>query len=353
MTTTVTMLQTRLGENGSLWTVGNSYAASDAFAAVLISSNLATGTLPKSRSLVPLWGQTDTTGAVASLVDGAGNPFASLGPSATFALLPDPALNAGNTYRVTDIGKSGSLWISDGTRWAPLNGRCQLLRSPIPFILSASGSMGNNGVVTLGVALDRVYPRCYMYFPANAIFSGSSAGWYWTVMSSTTVGVVYNNAYVSGYPTIPTIAGFTTTGPGAYTQTAGVDLAGLTVTMPANCLDRWGSMQSRLCMTAGGAGGVKTGKVFVSVSQVHVTTLSAGNNFANGLGGFAMDGTTNTLKTTFAEQSAGVTNGTTYNQVILTNDMTIDKSVTVTIKTAAAATDWVVLQEAELALIGG
>ena len=74
MTTTVTMLQTRLGENGSLWTIGNSYAASDAFAAVLISSNLATGTLPKSRGLVPLWGQTDNTGAVASVVDGAGIP---------------------------------------------------------------------------------------------------------------------------------------------------------------------------------------------------------------------------------------------------------------------------------------
>ena len=78
MTTTVTMLQTRLGENGSLWTIGNSYAASDAFAAVLISSNLATGTLPKSRGLVPLWGQTDNTGAVASVVDGDRNwPLAS------------------------------------------------------------------------------------------------------------------------------------------------------------------------------------------------------------------------------------------------------------------------------------
>lgn len=75
MTTTVTMLQTRLGESGSLWTVGNSYAASDAFAAMLITSNLATGTLPKSRSLVPLWGQTDSTGAVASVVDGDGNAF--------------------------------------------------------------------------------------------------------------------------------------------------------------------------------------------------------------------------------------------------------------------------------------
>jgi hypothetical protein len=46
MTITVTMLQTRQGEGGSLWTAGNSYSASDAFAALLIASNLATGALP-------------------------------------------------------------------------------------------------------------------------------------------------------------------------------------------------------------------------------------------------------------------------------------------------------------------
>lgn len=46
MTITVTMLQTRRGEDGTLWLAGSQYGASDAFAAVLISSNLATGTLP-------------------------------------------------------------------------------------------------------------------------------------------------------------------------------------------------------------------------------------------------------------------------------------------------------------------
>jgi hypothetical protein len=46
MPITVTMLQTRQGEGGVLWTAGNSYSASDAFGAYLITSNLATGTLP-------------------------------------------------------------------------------------------------------------------------------------------------------------------------------------------------------------------------------------------------------------------------------------------------------------------
>lgn len=40
------MLQTRRGEDGNLWAAGSPYTASDAFAAFLISSNLATGTLP-------------------------------------------------------------------------------------------------------------------------------------------------------------------------------------------------------------------------------------------------------------------------------------------------------------------
>jgi len=47
MTVSVTMLDTRLGENGSFWVVGQTYEASDAFASLLISSNLAVGALPK------------------------------------------------------------------------------------------------------------------------------------------------------------------------------------------------------------------------------------------------------------------------------------------------------------------
>lgn len=73
MTITVTMLQTRRGEDGNQWTVGNSYSASDDFAAKLISSNYATGTLPVDRDLVPIMGQTNSAGQVTSLVSGDGN----------------------------------------------------------------------------------------------------------------------------------------------------------------------------------------------------------------------------------------------------------------------------------------
>jgi hypothetical protein len=74
MPITVTMLQTRQGEGGSLWTVGNSYSASDAFGTYLITSNLATGTIPA----VPPTGISPAAAvAVNALVSSAGIPGAT------------------------------------------------------------------------------------------------------------------------------------------------------------------------------------------------------------------------------------------------------------------------------------
>ena len=46
MSITVTMLQTRRGEDGSTWLAGQSYEATNTFAELLITANLATGDLP-------------------------------------------------------------------------------------------------------------------------------------------------------------------------------------------------------------------------------------------------------------------------------------------------------------------
>lgn len=106
--------------------------------------------------------------------------------------------------------------------------------SGIPFSVANTGSFGNNGALTLGTALATTYSGgIYLYFPAGAIVAGSLAGWYWTVMSSSTLGVVYNNTYVSGPVSAPvTLVPFVTTGPGAYT---GVVLAvtGPSIPLPA------------------------------------------------------------------------------------------------------------------------
>ena len=87
--------------------------------------------------------------------------------------------------------------------------------------LGSSGTMANNGAVTFTTAFPRILSGgAFLYYPAGSIFAGSSAGVYWTVMSSTTVGVVYNNAYTSGQPIIPiSPTAFSSTGPGAFVQT--------------------------------------------------------------------------------------------------------------------------------------
>lgn len=100
----------------------------------------------------------------------------------------------------------------------------------VPVGPAPSGTIGNNGALTLGTALNQTYSSgVWLWFPADAIAVGIAAGFYWTVMSSTTAGTIYNNTRVS--TDLPAIiaspTAFVTTGPGAYTGGAG--LAELTI----------------------------------------------------------------------------------------------------------------------------
>jgi hypothetical protein len=108
--------------------------------------------------------------------------------------------------------------------------------SAIPFIIAPTGSMANNGALTLGTALPNAYPSAYVFLPAAAIAAGSLAGWYYASFSTTLLGTVFNNTYVSGAPAIPAApVAFATVGPGAY---AGVIIAvtGPQISVPANLL---------------------------------------------------------------------------------------------------------------------
>jgi len=77
----------------------------------------------------------------------------------------------------------GYLIDANATPWGPAN----------------SGTIATNGTVTLGTALSSIYSNgIWLYFPAGAVSAGA-AGWYWAVMSSTTVGIVYTSQ-TSGIP---------------------------------------------------------------------------------------------------------------------------------------------------------
>ncbi len=117
-----------------------------------------------------------------------------------------------------------------------------LAKSAVPSGIAPSGTVGNNGALTLGTALDNTYSGgLFLYFPAGAIVAGSAAGSYWTVMTSGTAGTIYNNT-LSGIPTRPSTAvPFATVGPGAYTgETGEVTLS--SGVLPANSLGANGNV---------------------------------------------------------------------------------------------------------------
>lgn len=118
-----------------------------------------------------------------------------------------------------------------------------LAQGGTPIGIAPTGTMGANGAVTLGTALNTTYSGgIWLYFPAGAVYSGSTAGFYWTVMSSTTLGTVYNNTYVPGtssfdIPASPTAV--VDAGPGAYTGVTS-EITAISVTVPGGSLGKHG-----------------------------------------------------------------------------------------------------------------
>lgn len=130
----------------------------------------------------------------------------------------------------------------EAAQLSPVRGY-SLSSTAVPMVLPSSGSIGNNGALTLTTAIPLTggyTAGCYMYFPAGAVFSASAAGLYFVVMNANNSGTIYANTYTSGTPTIPdSPTPIVATGPGAYTQTTSpIDL--LTRTIPANSMGRNG-----------------------------------------------------------------------------------------------------------------
>jgi hypothetical protein len=131
-------------------------------------------------------------------------------------------------------------------------------RYHIPIIVAPTGTMANNGAITVGTAFATTYAGVYLTLPAGAIAAGvpASADTYYTQMSSATVGTVCNNRLADnldsvGGPTIPaSCTAFSTTGPGAYTGvTTAVTL--LTLTLPASILSTTGILDADVQYTYG------------------------------------------------------------------------------------------------------
>lgn len=222
----------------------------------------------------------------------------------------------------------------------------EVIRSNIPFIVANTGTMGNNGAVTLGTALNEAYPVSYLFLPAGAIQTNSPAGWYFTVFSSTTVGQVFQNSYAAGVPPLPaaavlpgniggTLVPFVSTGPGAFTGTTGA-VTGPQIALPQNTLGPQSSLRFAAIHSTNNSAGAKVTSLIFGATTV--ATFSATTSTGARLDAFLAN------QGTFKNQIV-VTNDTDGTETLTraTNDTTTDLTISATLN-LAVATDTLTLE---------
>lgn len=230
-----------------------------------------------------------------------------------------------------------------------------LAQSAIPFIIAPTGTMANNGVITLGTALPTTYANAYIFLPAGAIAAGvpAAAAWYFCQMSSTTVGTVFNNTYTSGLPTVPASpTAFATTGPGAYTGVTSA-VTGPQITIPAGSMGPNGVLRASFLNSVAGTANGKTLIYKVGSTNLCATSLGTAAQF-----GTAQCWTTYNrgAQNVNVTPNASTTSGLGVQPSAGTNYSTIDFSVAQTLSlggTLAVATDFIVFESFAVEVLPG
>lgn len=178
---------------------------------------------------------------------------------------------AGALYRITDFGRApGMVTQWDGSRL--MRESFYVLPVAQPFLIAPTGTMGANGALVLGAALPRTIRQAWVYFPAGAVFAGSSVGWYYTEFANTTTGTVFANTYTTGLPDFPS-AGVAVSdpGPGAYAGVVG-SVAGPSITIPGGMLSTGSRVRQAWSIEPNTTAGTKSMRS--TVAGTVVTTLS-------------------------------------------------------------------------------
>lgn len=167
------------------------------------------------------------------------------------------------------VANGGTGGTSAVTGAAGIGAPTKLAQWSVAVYMAPTGTMGNNGAVTLGTALDRTYSEgLWLYYPAGAVAAGvpASATFLWTVMSSTTAGTVYNSTFDGlSVPTTGVTTAYSTTGPGAFTGVTATTTAA-TITVPANTLGATGQIVGDFIAVQNSGAGNKVYSVFYSTT---------------------------------------------------------------------------------------
>lgn len=149
----------------------------------------------------------------------------------------------------------------------------------IPVIVAPNGTIATNGVVTVGTALPTTYSGgAWVRFPAGAVVAGS-AGLYYTVFSSTTVGQVYTNfsdASTAFTPSIPTSLVAATGSNAGYTQGVGSDFNLANITVAGGLMGANGMLRPSYYIQTNNSAGNKISKcAFSTIAMCTITTTTS------------------------------------------------------------------------------
>lgn len=260
---------------------------------------------------------------------------------------PGGSCSANNA--VTAIDSSGR---PTCTALAATNAITKLGQSTLPFVVVPSGSFGNNGAyTTANAAQATAYPSAYCSVPAGAIATGVPAAqaWYYCTWQSTTAATFFNNVYTSGTPTIPASpTAFVTTGPGAFTQTVGSNIAAYTLAIAGNTIGVNGGLLVLISKSNNNSAGVKT--FTGSYSTFNFATFGPSTQpGGGGTGGFINRAATNVQVSFPAVSWAANMAGTTAYGAI---DSTASQNLVLNLQ-LATATDTITLESTVVELLPG
>lgn len=219
-----------------------------------------------------------------------------------------------------------------------------LVSTSVPVGVAPSGAVAPNGAITLGTALPATYAGIWLALPAAAAYTDSAAGIYWCVMSSTTVGVVYD-VVLDGIPYVPSNP-TAIVDDRASTNFTGITAATTLVTVPVEggTIGKNGSIKPSFVGSHNSTAGAKT----YVIKGDTATWLSAAATTSTG----AIYAPTITNRgTESANLSSGVGgNGIGATTVLNTSvDTSVDFNVTFN-ATVAVATDYAIYESISVAL---
>lgn len=213
-------------------------------------------------------------------------------------------------------------------------------KSGVLMCLQSSGTVGDNGALSGLTAFPVALGPCFLFFIANALYAGSVAGFYYANVTSTTTATVYNDRWTGGVPEYPaTPTPIVATGPGAYTQTTGVDVTAASFIIPGGSLGPNGSLTLFPQFGANNTAGSKAW----TAKLANKTLLGKANTTAT------MDNTPMIMRNAgavdkqIATQYVGFSSSSGALFTRTTVDTTVDQEFIITLK-LAVATDYFFLQ---------